>query len=232
MKSALQKGLTLPNLIFDFDSTLVSVESLDELARIALRGKPDRDVREAEIRNITNLGMEGKLPFAESLSRRMALFTASEGNVHELVEFLRNSLSPSVARNVRFFQAHRDRIYIVSSGFREYIAPIAEMLGLPAGHVAANSLRYDGAGLVSGPDSENPLMRVRGKSRAVASFGLEGGVAMIGDGYTDYEVREDGAAQAFIAFTENVARPPVLEKADYLVANIEELLYLLEIPAP
>ena len=111
------------NLIFDFDSTLVAVESLDELALIALRDQPDKDARQAEIRRITALGMEGKLPFSESLSRRMMLFSATQENIDELIELLRHSIAPSVARNRSFFEEHQEEMYLLSSGFREYITP-------------------------------------------------------------------------------------------------------------
>lgn len=53
--------------IIDFDSTFVSVESLDELAKIALRDDPSREKTALEISRITALGMEGKLSFEKSL---------------------------------------------------------------------------------------------------------------------------------------------------------------------
>lgn len=215
------------NLIFDFDSTLVRVESLDELAAIALRGKGDTSERTAEIRNITNLGMEGKIPFSESLSRRMALFSATRDDVHELVRLLRASLTESVARNIDFFKTQRDHVYVISSGFREYIAPISEMLGIMDSHIISNTLLFDSGGVITGPDLNNPLMGKRGKSVAVKSLGLLGTIYVVGDGYTDYEVREDGTADIFVAFTENVARPAVIEKADYRAATMEEFLALV-----
>jgi D-3-phosphoglycerate dehydrogenase len=48
-----------PTWIFDFDSTLVRVEALDELADIALQGRADHAALLARIKLITNQGMEG-----------------------------------------------------------------------------------------------------------------------------------------------------------------------------
>ena len=55
------------SLFFDFDSTIVSVEGIDELAQIALANAPDRAARVAAIHAITNAGMEGAIPIDESL---------------------------------------------------------------------------------------------------------------------------------------------------------------------
>jgi D-3-phosphoglycerate dehydrogenase len=48
----------------------------------------------------------------------------------------------------------------------------------------------------------------------------------IGDGYTDYELRESGLANKFFAFIENVERQKVVEKADEVVASLDEFLYI------
>ena len=47
--------------IIDFDSTFVQVEALDALAEISLARHPDKAALVQEIKDITNLGMEGKV---------------------------------------------------------------------------------------------------------------------------------------------------------------------------
>ncbi len=49
---------------------------------------------------------------------------------------------------------------------------------------------------------------------------------MIGDGYTDYEIKAAGLANKFYAFTENVERDQVTEKADHITPSFDEFLYL------
>jgi D-3-phosphoglycerate dehydrogenase len=47
---------------------------------------------------------------------------------------------------------------------------------------------------------------------------------MIGDGYTDYEVKEAGKANKFYAFVENVRREKIVKKADKVVESFDEIL--------
>ena len=58
---------TKRNFVFDFDSTLTRVEALDVLAEITLVNNPNKDEIIEEIIEITNLGIDGKISFTESL---------------------------------------------------------------------------------------------------------------------------------------------------------------------
>jgi D-3-phosphoglycerate dehydrogenase len=49
---------------------------------------------------------------------------------------------------------------------------------------------------------------------------------MIGDGYTDYEVKESGQANQFYLFTENVKRSELIDKADHVIHSLDEFLYM------
>ena len=71
----------------------------------------------------------------------------------------------------------------------------------------------------------------KGKVLKIKSLELEGEVIMIGDGYTDYETLQGGAASKFYAFTENVSRKVVIEKADRLAPSLDEILYDLSYKA-
>ena len=84
-----------PTLILDFDSTIVSVESLDLLAEISLAKHPEREQRQQKIEELTKLGMEGKLDFRESLLQRIALLDANKSHLETLVKRLQKSISPS-----------------------------------------------------------------------------------------------------------------------------------------
>src|SRR5690606_35492293 len=57
------------------------------------------------------------------------------------------------------------------------------------------------------------------------SLGLDAEAYVIGDGYTDYELKESGLASRFYAFTENVKRDRVLAVADQVVDSLDEFLY-------
>lgn len=209
--------------IFDFDSTLVSVESLDELARLSLEDHPDKEVKLAQLHALTNQGMNGGLPFDESLRRRLELFVTNKSHVKQVAELLKDTITDSALELEDWFEENADNIYIVSGGFEEYIIPIAEELGIPAAHVRANRFIYDGNGNVTGFDESRATSRPGGKAEQVAQLALPGPVIMIGDGITDYEVRSRGAADEFWAFTQHVARPSVVERADRVLESFEEI---------
>jgi D-3-phosphoglycerate dehydrogenase len=203
--------------IIDFDSTLVTVESLDELARIALRGKDDGPERLRQLQALTNQGMAGKLAFDESLRRRLELFSADRGHVEELIGFLKTRLSPSAVSSKSWFETNAADIYVISGGFKDFICPVIEMLGLDPEHVYANSFLYDAAGHITGYDKRSLLCRPQGKVAQLQSLALKGKLIIIGDGYTDYEIKRHGAADEFWAMTETVARREVVDKADRVI---------------
>lgn len=209
--------------ILDFDSTLVSVESLDELARISLEGHPDKELKLAQLHAITNQGMNGGLPFDESLRRRLELFEADRHHVARLGELLKEAITDSALELEDWFEENADNIYIVSGGFADYILPVARELGIPASHVFANRFIYDEAGKITGFDDSLPMSRPGGKALQVAQLELPDPVVMIGDGMTDYEVRARGSADEFWVFTQHVARPAVVERADRVLGSFEEL---------
>jgi len=211
--------------IIDFDSTFTKVEALDVLGEISLMGRPDRADVLAEIQAITDRGMAGEISFTESLDLRLALLHAHRDHLPALIETLMGKISDSFTRNKDFLTENADRIYIISNGFRAFIVPIVTSLGIQADHVFANTFLFDDAGAIVGFDRENPLSANGGKSAVIKSLSLDGEVYVIGDGYTDYEIRAAGLANRFYAFTENVMRPSVVEKADHVAPSLDEFLY-------
>ena len=214
-----------PTLIFDFDSTLVGFETLEALADVALDGSPDADAVRAEIAGLTDRAMAGEIPFGEALRRRLALLPLRREHVDAVGARAVDALIPSVRRNLRFFAEAKGRVVILSGGFREIIAPVAEALGVSAERVLCNDLIYDDAGRVIGVDDANPLSHADGKPRVIHDLGLSGRVVMVGDGWNDAEVKLAGAADAFYAFTEVVRRAPVVEIADAEAASLDEVLH-------
>lgn len=216
--------------VIDFDSTFTQVEGLDELANIALAGNPNREKVVQQIRDLTDAAMNGELSFAEGLRQRISLLQANRSHVEALVDFLRTKVSDSFARNRAFLRDYSEAILIVSSGFKEFIVPIATELGLKEENVYANTFRFDANDNIIGVDDENVLSQDKGKVKLLESLALPGDVCVIGDGYTDYELREAGVASRFYAFTENVERAKVTSVADHIVPSLDEFLFLNNLP--
>ncbi|WP_442881303.1 phosphoglycerate dehydrogenase [Brevundimonas sp.] len=211
--------------VFDFDSTLVRIETLEALADIALAGAPDAGAIRAEIVRLTDQAMTGDIPFGEALRRRLELLPLTRDHIAELAARILDEGTPSVRRNLRFFHENADRIAILSGGFREIIAPLAAHLHIPPERVLCNDLTYDAAGRVTGVDQDNPLAHAGGKSIAVKAQNFAHPVVMIGDGWTDAEVRLSGAADRFHAFTEIARRARVVAAADSVSPSMDEFLH-------
>lgn len=216
--------------IFDFDSTFIKLEGFDELARIALSADPNRKSKISTLEKITKDAMEGKLSFDKALKQRFALLSISSADIEMLIKVLKKSITPSILRNRTFFKKNRDRIFILSGGFGEYIEPVAARFGIDKSHILANSFVWDKKGQIVGFDTKNPLSKVGGKASALKKLKLSGHVYMIGEGYTDYEVKKMGAASTFVAFVENVRRANVVHHADWVVGSLDEFLYKLHLP--
>jgi D-3-phosphoglycerate dehydrogenase / 2-oxoglutarate reductase len=211
------------NLIIDFDSTMVRLEALDELANIALANAPDREERIDKIKAITKAGMEGRIAFSESLSQRLSLFSAGKGDIEKLTELLFRNITPSVAKEAAFIRENHEHIYVISGGFREYIIPVATSLGILKDHILANTFEW-GDGRITGADTSNPLSQEGGKEKMVRELALSGPVIMVGDGYSDFLVRDSGEAERFIAFTENEYRNGVVLRADKVARNFHDVV--------
>ncbi|QTC93027.1 phosphoglycerate dehydrogenase [Brevundimonas goettingensis] len=214
-----------PTFVFDFDSTLVRIETLEALADIALAGHPEADNVRAEIAKLTDQAMSGEVDFGTALRRRLALLPLTRAHVEQLADRILDEGTWSVRRNLRFFQENADKIVILSGGFREIIAPVAEGLGVAPERVLANDLVYNAEGRVTGVDDQNPLSWDNGKPKVIEALGLARPIVMVGDGWNDAEVKLAGAADRFYAFTEIARREKVVAVADAEAPSMDELLH-------
>ncbi|TAE49911.1 MAG: phosphoglycerate dehydrogenase [Cytophagales bacterium] len=217
-------------IVIDFDSTFTKVEGLDELALLALEDCEDKEERIAQIQELTNLGMEGKISFPVSLQKRISLLKANRKHLKPLIENLKKQVSDSFLRNKFFLTNYAENILLISSGFKDFIEPIVTDFGIKIENIYANTFLYDDADNIVGYDIKNVLSQEKGKVNLLKSLNLEGDVYVIGDGYTDYEMREAGLANKFFAFTENIERELVIEKADHITPSLEEFLYVNKLP--
>ncbi|MBI2654454.1 phosphoglycerate dehydrogenase [Candidatus Woesearchaeota archaeon] len=216
--------------IIDFDSTFTQVEALDELAAISLRDNPKKSVILNEIKNITKLGMEGRMPIKDSLSRRIKLLNANKRHIESLIKTLKKKITPSFLRNGHFFRLNSKNIFIISNGFSDYIVPVVKKLHIPENNIFCNEFIFDKEENIVGFDETNILARERGKAELLKSLNLDGEVYVLGDGYTDYQLKESGLVTKFFAFTENVERKIVVDKADHVAPTFDEFLYINKLP--
>ncbi|SUZ47152.1 uncharacterized protein METZ01_LOCUS6, partial [marine metagenome] len=215
------------HLIIDFDSTFVTVESLDELAHIVLKDNPESAQRLETIRAITRAGMEGSIPFDESLSKRLKLLNINQKDIHAATIVLAKKVTPSFKRNKQFLMENAQNILIISGGFYEMIIPIVSEYGILEDQVFANKFVYKGTSRIAHVDSQNIMAQSGGKVAQANALGLAGEIHVIGDGYTDYQIKSEGPAKKFFAFIENIRRNSVCEVADVVLSNIDDYIKFL-----
>ena len=218
------------SFVFDFDSTLTKVEALDVLAEITLAGNPKKEEIIQEIINITNQGIDGGISFPESLSRRIELLKANKSDLPLLIKQLKQKASRSIESNKEFFEKFSKDIYVISAGFKEFIDPIVATYNIPSERVFANTFKFDENDVIIGFDAENPLSKHNGKIECLQNLNLKGEIQVIGDGYSDAVTKKAGVADTFFAYTENVSREKTVANADHITPNLDEFLYLNDLP--
>ena len=214
------------SIVIDFDSTICAVESMDILFEEIISGLDNSERVIREIKEITNLGMSGKMPFNESLKKRVDLIPSKLIPIERIVSRLKERLSPSFEKFI--FRVDIACINVVSSGFRQLIEPCLTPFGIPKQRIHCNQLILDSAGVFQGVDFDHPLARSDGKERVMAKLGLEREIVMIGDGSTDARVAQSGVVNYFFGYAEFVRHENVLSQADETLTSFYDLDDLLD----
>ncbi|MHC4550052.1 MAG: HAD-IB family phosphatase [Planctomycetota bacterium] len=207
----------MATIVFDFDSTLVPCESLDELLARALAEQPERV---AEIRAITEDGMEGRIPFRESVERRLALAQPTRAEAEELGTELESRIVPGMEELI---QGLRAEVWIASGGLREVLLPVAKRLGVSTRRVLGTRVSWSAAGLLERVvECGGKVEQLQPRSAAWARPRI-----MVGDGMTDHAVFAEGLVDHFAAFTGIARREAVVATGAPEAASVRELEYLL-----
>ena len=215
-------------IIIDFDSTFITEESLDELAKYKLRDQPDSQTMLNKIKSLTNAGMNGDIPFKQSLDERMEVLNLNRSDINSVSKILSECVTPSFTKNKSFFIENNNKIMILSGGFKELIVPIVDDFGISSSNVFANDFIYNSSEQITGINQDNIMSKNKGKVKQSKLLSIHGTVHVIGDGYTDYEIKLDGPATHFFAFTENVERKNICELADLTLSNFDDYINILK----
>ena len=215
-------------IIIDFDSTFITEESLDELAKYKLRDQPDSQTMLNKIKSLTNAGMNGDIPFKQSLDERMEVLNLNRSDINSVSKILSECVTPSFTKNKSFFIENNNKIIILSGGFKELIIPIVDDFGILRSNVFANDFIYNSSEQITGINQDNIMSKNGGKVKQSKLLSIHGTVHVIGDGYTDYEIKLDGPATHFFAFTENVERKNICELADLTLSNFDDYINILK----
>jgi phosphoserine phosphatase len=189
-------------LALDMDSTLITIECIDEIGDLA--GK------KAEISAITARAMRGQIDYAGSLRQRVALLAGLRLEALEQVYRERLRLSPGAEQLVAACKAHGVRLLLVSGGFSFFTDRLKQRLGLD--FTISNELALDGDRLTGGlagriVDADAKAARFREVARALGAAREQ--TVAIGDGANDLKMLAEAGLS--IAYR---AKPVVKAQAD------------------
>ena len=211
------------NLLIDFDSTFIILESLEIISLLSL--KDDKNTI-SKIAQITDDTMKGEMPFSKALNERIKMLNANRAHLNQTIQILKNNISKSFIKNIDFIKNNSSNIFIISGGFKELIFPIVEKFDLKYENIYANDFLFDSNDNIIGIDQSNPLSKNQGK--AAVAKNILGENIIIGDGYTDYEIKKYGGANTFIQFTENINRKNINSKADLISNNFDQIISFIK----
>ena len=213
------------SVIFDFDSTLVPSESLEE---VLARAGGLSDTEREEIREITAAGMDGRLSFEDSLRMRLGIASPSLAEVTAVAHELATSPSAGAPELVTALHDAGHQVWIVSGGLREMLEAMGSALGIPRLRIHGVTAQWTPAGTLEAiaPDCGFAISKVEGLSRLGPAFARP--AIGVGDGATDLALRTAGFVDKFVAYTEHALRPSVVAGADATAASMADLDEVLE----
>ena len=195
---------------FDCDSTLSRIEGIDELGRNA--------GCEAEIAELTNAAMDGKIALDDVYGKRLDRVQPSRAALSWLGERYAAEVVLGAKETIATLLGSGVAVYVVSGGLLQPVRAFAQSLGIAAAHVHAVEVYFGTGGAYQGFDTSSPLASSNGKAIICRAIAAEhGSVAMVGDGVTDLSARAGGAY--IVGYGGVVRRPAVERGADYYVST-------------
>jgi len=194
-------------LALDMDSTLVNIETLDEVAGYAGKGE--------QIAAITEAAMRGEVDYKESLRRRVSLLAGVEATLLARVHDEKLALNDGAQRLVSECRNAGLKTLLATGGFTFFTERLKAKLNID--YTRSNELEIvDGhlSGKVTGPNG-GQIIDAEGKAQAVRDVCAELGCAtakaiVIGDGANDVKMMQLGGIS--VAYR---AKPVVREQAIY-----------------
>lgn len=207
-------------IVFDCDSTLSSIEGIDELARV--KGEDVFD----QVAALTHAAMNGEVALDEVFSRRLAIIKPDQKSCDAIAQLYIDTIEPTAIDSLN---ALRDLGYtpiILSGGFKLLIEPLAKLLGVE--QVEAVPLNLDAEGNYISFDASYPTTYNGGKPEIINKLKQQHGateIIMVGDGVSDLETKAH--VDKFIGFGRYTPRDKVKAEADYFVYSLADILPIL-----
>jgi phosphoserine phosphatase len=207
-------------LVADMDSTMITVECIDELADFAGL-KP-------QVAAVTEAAMRGELDFEAALDARVALLARMDESTVDRCREERVRPTPGARELVRTMRARGAYCLLVSGGFTRFAEPVADLIGF--NRAMANVLIVEDGKLTGAV--QRPIVGAEAKREVLLTAAAELGIGLdsaltVGDGANDLPMIE--AAGLGVAYH---AKPVLAEAADARIDHndLTALLYAQGIP--
>jgi len=204
---------------FDCDSTLSSIEGVDELCRWR-----DEHAR-AEIESLTTRAMEGEISLEEIYPTRLELLAPHRTEIDKIGQLYVEQMLPWTKEVVAALHHLGKTVGIVSGGIEQAVRVLAAEIGIGNDLVHAVPLIFNEDGSYQGFNQRSPLWKNGGKLTVMRNSSQRPAI-FIGDGVTDLETRP--AVDLLVGFGGVRARTAVREGADIFLDR-PDLRCLLDI---
>ncbi len=205
-------------LVSDMDSTLITIECVDEIADFA-------GVK-SQVAAVTEAAMRGELDFAESLRQRVALLEGLDEAVLERVYEERLRLNPGAERLMEGLQQRGIHTALVSGGFTFFTDRLQRRLGLDftlANRLSLRNGRLTGGveGAIVGAEAKREFLLERCEELEISPRQA----IAVGDGANDLAMMQ--VAGLSVAFR---AKPRVQERADVVLdhSGLDAILHFVD----
>jgi|TARA_B110000914_G_scaffold84139_1_gene74149 phosphoserine phosphatase len=195
-------------MAMDMDSTLVGIETIDEIADI-------HGIRK-QVAEITEKAMYGEIDFSEGLIQRVALLKGLDHSVLQRVYDERLIFNPGAEKMLKQVKTAGIKTMLISGGFTFFTDKLKDRLGLD--YAFANTLEIVNGRLTGRLVGE--IFGAKGKGQALNKICNELGfrkenLIAIGDGANDLPMfAEAGVSIAYHA------KPIVQENATYAINHV------------
>ena len=207
-------------IFFDCDSTLSSIEGIDELAR--LKGK------EGRVGLLTNKAMDGELDLSDVYGKRLKAIRPTRAQLKAIEERYWETAVEDAEELIAALQFLGKQVFIISGGLIDAVKGFGRRLGVDPAQIRAVELEYNE---LSGdwwryhePQAqqaqtyldynEGPLTISSGKANIIQELAgdLPGRRMMIGDGASDLATKD--WVDLFVGYGGVVARDKVEAESD------------------
>ena len=220
----MQRWTSSELVFFDCDSTLSTIEGIDELAR--LKGK------EMRVGLLTQKAMDGDLDLAEVYGKRLRAINPTRTQLESIKSLYADNLVEDSDRVVSALLELQKSVFIISGGLLDAVRGFGEHLGVQPDHIRAVELEYNELSgewwryydeRASGQQkylayNEGPLTITTGKPEIVQQLAGDtwGRRILVGDGVSDLATRGNGV-DIFVGFGGVVVRPRVEAESDVFI---------------